>query len=188
MERFRCCPAQPPVIRAEKACSRIRRMRLNCIIIQGSSARERYADFMPNICGTPVMIDPLKIKTRWFRLFASALLTFAMITASGCSDNRPVDEPNNASTAKTEPKTNTAETEIKTSSEASREAFHFVNSPLDERFSIITVEYQEQHQAVDLPAVMDAPIFAVADGTVQKAVPMMMLIRNTCCSIITTVS
>ena len=117
------------------------------------------------------MVDPLKIKTRWFRLFASALLTFAMTTASGCSDNRPVDEQNIASTAKMEPKTNTAETEIKTSSEASREAFHFVNSPLDERFSIITVEYQEQHQAVDLPAVMDAPIFAVADGTVQKAVP-----------------
>ena len=46
-----------------------------------------------------------------------------------------------------------------------------MNSPLDEQFSIITVEYQEQHQAVDLSAVMDAPIYAVADGTVQKAVP-----------------
>ena len=41
---------------------------------------------------------------------------------------------------------------------------------MDEGFSIITVEYQEQHLAVDLPAVMDAPIYAVFDGTVMKAV------------------
>ncbi len=87
------------------------------------------------------------MKKRWFRLFALALLTFGMITASGCSENRPVDEPNNASTAKTEPAASTAETEIETGPETSRDTFHFVNSPLDEWFSTITVEYQEQHQA-----------------------------------------
>ncbi len=62
------------------------------------------------------------MKKRWFRLFALALLTFGMLTASGCSDKRPADEPNNASTAKTEPATSTAETEMETGSEASRDA------------------------------------------------------------------
>ena len=97
----------------------------------------------------------------------AATLTGQLIVLAGCTDDPPVDVPNTSSAAKTEPAPSTADSETGTEAQ---EEFHFKNSPLDEGFSIITVEYQEQHLAVDLPAVMDAPIYAVFDGTIMKAV------------------
>lgn len=111
------------------------------------------------------------MKKRCFRILALVLLAVGLAAAAGCANDRSVDVPTNASAFETESISSAAESKTETSTEASREAFHFVNAPLDERFSVITVEYQEQHLAVDLPAVMDAPIYAVADGMVQKAVP-----------------
>ena len=111
------------------------------------------------------------MKKRCFRILALALLAFGLAAAAGCSSDLSADIPTNSSVSETEPTPSAAESKIETSTDASWEAFHFVNAPLDAQFSIITVEYQEQHQAVDLPAIMDAPIYAVADGTVQKAVP-----------------
>ena len=92
------------------------------------------------------------------------IVLIPLITVAACSSKETVSEPEQMQQSET-----TAAND-NTEEQTDQEEFRFVNSPLDAEYNTISVEYQEKHRAVDLPAVMDAPIYAVADGAVVKTV------------------